>query len=278
MAEWRRFERLLALFLLALGLGFALWHLEFLDGRRWSRALGNLGPFAGSFLPPDFSTAGELGTALLETLEMAFVGTLIGFLISLPLAVLGARNLFPVWVTAPVRLLLSVVRTVPSLVWALIFVVMVGLGPLAGTLGLALYTVGYLGKLYYEAFEGVDREVLEAVRATGASRWQRIRWAVFPEAMNPLLSQALFMLEYNVRASAILGFVGAGGIGFYMLGYVQLLQFHRLTAAILLTLVLVLALDLLSAVLRRRYLGDAPGAGPGGTFILWKKPLNPQAR
>jgi phosphonate transport system permease protein len=278
MATPRRFEKPLALFLLALALGFTLWHLEFLDARRWSRSLGNIGLFLGSFFPPDFSTSGELGLALLETLEMAFVGTLLGFALSQPLAVLAARNLFPPWVTAPARLFLSIVRTVPSLVWALIFVVMFGLGPLAGTIGLAVYTVGYLGKLYYEAFEGVDREVMEAVRATGASRWQRIRWAVIPESMNALMSQALFMLEYNVRASAILGFVGAGGIGFYMLGYVQLLQFHRLTAAILLTLALVLALDILSALLRRRYLGDDAAPGPGGTFILWRKPLNPQAR
>jgi len=161
---------------------------------------------------------------------------------------------------------------VPSLLWALIFVVAVGLGPLPGTMALAVYTVGYLGKLYYEAFEGVDREVLEAVRATGASRWQRIRWAVLPESMNALLSQALFMLEYNVRASAILGFVGAGGIGFYMVGYLQVLQFRRVTAAILLTLALVLALDGLSAVVRRLFLHES--AGTGGRFTLWRNPLS----
>jgi phosphonate transport system permease protein len=139
-------------------------------------------------------------------------------------------------------------------VWAILFVIMVGLGPLAGTLGIAIYTVGFLGKLYAEAFEAADPEVVEAVRGVGASKAQLARFVLWPEAANSLLSQLMFMVEYNIRASAILGFVGAGGIGFYIQVYVQTLQYERLAALLLVTLALVLLLDVLSAWVRERYL------------------------
>ncbi|HLB72030.1 MAG TPA: ABC transporter permease subunit, partial [Candidatus Methanoperedens sp.] len=119
---------------------------------------------------------------------------------------------------------------------------------------LAIYSVGYLSKLYYEAFEAVYQEVIEAVRATGISRLKEIRFVVLPESMNHILSQLFFMFEYNVRSSAILGFVGAGGIGFYMISYIQLFQYQRLTTAVLLTLAVVLVIDLASARIRDRFL------------------------
>ncbi len=155
-------------------------------------------------------------------------------------------------VAAGVRLLLALVRTIPALLWAIVFVVAVGLGPAAGTLGVTMYTLGYLGKLYAEAFDGVDPEVLEAVRGTGLGRLQLARYAILPEAANVLVSQLLFMFEYNVRASSILGFVGAGGIGYYLMGYLQTLRYESLTAALLATLVVVVAIDRASAMLRAR--------------------------
>ncbi len=257
MPPW---ERPVALGLLALVLGVALFRVEFFAVDRWGRAGGNLTSFIAGFWPPDFVPAGELGLALLETLAMALVGTCFGAALALPLGVLAARNLFRPATTGVARFVLSTVRTIPSLVWALVFVVAVGLGPLPGALALTVYTLGYLGKLFAEAFEGVDPEVHEAVAATGASRWQVIRWAVVPEAMNSVLSQGLFMFEYNVRSSAILGFVGAGGIGFYMMQYFAVLAYNALCAAVLLMLVLVLALDAVSGAVRRRYLGTAGGS------------------
>jgi phosphonate transport system permease protein len=157
-------------------------------------------------------------------------------------------------VTGPIKLLLAAVRTVPSLFWGIVFVVAVGLGPAAGALGVALYSLGYLGKLLYETFEGVDPEVLEAVRSVGASPGQLARYALLPEAANGVLAQLLFMFEYNVRASSIMGFVGAGGIGFYLLGYIQLLRYDLLLTALLVTLAVVIAIDRVSAVVRRLYL------------------------
>ena len=239
---------------LALLLLLALGQLGFFDASRLSRGASNLALFARGMVPPDLEILPLAGKALLETVQMAFAGTLLGFLLSLPLGILGTRTLFPRAVVLCVRLLLAVIRTVPSLLWAILLVIIVGLGPLAGTLALAFYTVGYLGKLQAEVFDGVDPEILEAVRGAGAGRLQLARYVIWPESANSILSQLLFMLDYNVRASSILGFVGAGGIGFYMYTYVNSLDYQRLSTLLLLILALVLVMDVASAWLRRRYL------------------------
>jgi phosphonate transport system permease protein len=129
-----------------------------------------------------------------------------------------------------------------------------------------MYSVGYLGKLLYEAFDGTDTEVLEAVRGVGGNRAQLLAFAVLPESANAVISQLLFMFEYNVRASSIMGFVGAGGIGFYLLGYLQLLQYQNLMTALLLTFVVVMAIDYLSQRLRSLIL--APSAAPRRAPLL----------
>ena len=221
-----------------------------LDVTVWVNGIDNLRVFAGDLLPPDWAVMDTLLDAMLETIQIAFVGTLLGLAFSIPLAVFGTRTLFGPMVTVPARLVVGAIRTVPSLLWGVIFVVGFGLGPAAGALGVALYSVGYLGKLYYESFEAVDPEVLEAVRGAGANRPQLIVFAVLPESANALVSHLLFMFEYNIRASSIMGFVGAGGIGFYMLGYLQLLQYDRLMTALFLTFIVVMAVDYLSARLR----------------------------
>ena len=224
-----------------------------LDPAELSRGFRNTGIFLRGLFPPNFEILSILLGAMMETLQIALVGTSLGFLAALPLALLGTSTLFVPLVTSPLKLVLGVVRTIPCLLWALIFVVAFGLGPTSGALGIAAYTLGYLGKLFYETFEGVDREVIEAVRSGGCNRFQLMRYVLLPESANTILSQLLFAFEYNVRASSILGFVGAGGIGFYMLGYVQLLQYQNLMTALLLTLAVVLIIDRLSLHLRRRF-------------------------
>jgi phosphonate transport system permease protein len=240
--------------LVALIVVVLLADIGFFDLERLSRGLENLGTFSKDTVPPDFAVVPDLVDPLLETLEMAVAGTLLGFIFSVPLGLIGARNISPLPTVAVARLVVAITRTIPTLVWAILFVIMVGLGPLAGTLGIAIYTVGFLGKLYAEAFEAADPEVVEAVRGVGASKAQLARFVLWPEAANSLLSQLMFMVEYNIRASAILGFVGAGGIGFYIQVYVQTLQYERLAALLLVTLALVLLLDVLSAWVRERYL------------------------
>ena len=249
----------LALALLALA---AMADIGFFDRSALTRGFSNTAEFLRDLFPPDPRVLPSLARGMVETLQIAYVGTLIGFALALPAAVLATRTVFGPHVTAPVRFLLVVIRTIPSLLWALVFVVAFGLGPLAGTFAVAFYTLGYLGKLLFEAFEGVDAEVLEAVRSVGCNRAQLVRFALLPEASNHVVSQLLFIFEYNVRASTIIGFVGAGGIGFYISGYVQLLQYRNLLTALLVTLVVVLVIEQASARARRIFLPPANAARP----------------
>lgn len=235
--------------LLALAL---MGRVGFLDAGRLADAGGRLAEFSRDLFPPDLQAAGLLSRAMLETIEIAFLGTLLGFVFSLPLAFWADRALFGPAVSGASRAFFGAVRTVPSILFGVVFVVAFGLGPAAGTAAVALYTVGYLAKLFSEAFEDVDEEVIQAVKSTGAGRLQVFWFAVLPESANAILSQLLFMFEYNIRASTILGFVGAGGIGYYMLGYVQMLQYPKLMTAVLMTFAVVMALDFLSSRLRSK--------------------------
>ncbi|MEM1937505.1 MAG: phosphonate ABC transporter, permease protein PhnE [Candidatus Caldarchaeum sp.] len=234
-------------------------NLGFADLGRLGRGVSNLGSLVAEMLPPDLGVASEVAAALAETIQIAFVGTVIGFLLSMPFSALALRNIFPSPLTTTVRSLLGIVRTIPALFWAVLFVIAVGLGPFAGTLAVAVYSFGYLSKLYYEAFEAVDAEVLDALRVTGASRILLVRHAVLPESMNTIVSQLLFMFEYNIRSSAVLGFVGAGGVGFLMVSYIESLRYSSLTTVLVFTLATVIAIDIVSGYVRRRFL---PGFRP----------------
>tara|TARA_B100000767_G_scaffold84246_1_gene81033 strand:+ start:202 stop:1107 length:906 start_codon:yes stop_codon:yes gene_type:complete len=187
---------------------------------------------------------------ILETLKMAFVATILGFLGAIFLSPLAAKNLVSPWIYLPIRMILAVTRSLPSIIWAIIFVVMVGLGPLAGVLAMTFYTIGYLGKLQYEEMEGVGNSPLEAARAMGLSHPEIVTNVVIPESSNNLLSQLLFMFEYNVRHGSILGLVGAGGIGYYINFYRNLFDYQNVMAFLIVILVVVLIIDLISMYLR----------------------------
>jgi phosphonate transport system permease protein len=253
-------SRLLLAALLLVLVG-ALQNLGLLNLELLARGAGNIVVFSASLFPPNTAVLERVAWAILETLQIAYVGTALGALLALPLAFLATGTLFGPAVTMPTRFLLAFVRTIPALLWGIVFVVALGLGPAAGAMGIGLYTLGYLGKLFYEIFEGVDPEVLEAVRGVGCNRLQLARFAVLPESANGILAQLLFMFEYNVRASSIMGFVGAGGIGYYMLGYIQLLRYDALMTAILVTLAVVLLIDWLSRRVRSLFIIQVAGAG-----------------
>ena len=187
---------------------------------------------------------------MLETVKMAFVATVLGFSIAILLSPLAARNLAPLWIAVPTRILLAATRSLPSIIWAIIFVVLFGLGPLAGVLAMTFYTIGYLGKFQYEEMEGMRNDPLEASRAMGLSRTEIAVNVVIPESSNSLLSQLLFMFEYNVRHGTVLGLVGAGGIGYYLQYYMGLLLYHQVMAFLVVIFVVVIAIDLLSMLLR----------------------------
>ena len=196
-------------------------------------------------------------TALLsmfETLQMAFIGTVVGVAIALPLSMFAARNLNSKWVYAPVRAILAAVRTFPSILWAILFVIMVGLGPFAGILAIIMYTIGFVAKLQYESIETVDVEPMDAVSSIGVSKWQLIRYVVLPESAPHLLSQILYMFEYNVRQSSILGLVGAGGIGFYIINYIKFFEYGKAAVFMLVVLAVVLVIDWVSVKIRDKYI------------------------
>ena len=194
---------------------------------------------------------------IVETLKIAFVATGFGFVLSLPIAVLASRNLYRDEVAIPFRLLLSAMRTLPSIIWAILFVIIIGLGPVAGVLAMTFYTIGYLGKLQYETIEGLSSEPLDAARAMGLKNSEVAIRVVIPECANNLISQILFMFEYNVRHGSVIGIVGAGGIGYYISTYLKFLQYDKVIALLIVLFIVVVIIDLLSIKARSYFVDDA---------------------
>lgn len=205
--------------------------------------------------PPDFSGPADLAMATLVTVEVAFLGTLAATIISLPLALLAARNLTPHPVVyAGVRSLVMVCRAVPDFVFALMFVAALGLGPLPGVLGLAIHSVGMLGKVYAERIEEIDPGPAEALSAVGGRELQVVRLAVLPEVVPSLVANTLYRFDINIRSSIILGIVGAGGIGYELVTALQSLAYERAAAVMVVVLVLVVVVEAMSNQIRKRYL------------------------
>jgi phosphonate ABC transporter permease subunit PhnE len=193
----------------------------------------------------------DLGRSLLDTLRMAVLGTVFATLAALPLAALAARNITPAWLGWPIRAALNLWRSIPSIVWALLFVAAVGLGAMAGVLALTAYSVGYLTKFFYENLEGAETSAAGALAELGASGAQRFVHAVWPVALPALAGSTLFMLEYNVRAASVLGLVGAGGIGHDLKLAVDWSNWHTTGAILLLLAFAVILVDSFSAWARR---------------------------
>ncbi len=192
--------------------------------------------------------------AMFETIQMAFIGTVVGVAIALPLSMLAARNLNNKYVYAPTRALLAATRTFPSILWALLFVIMVGLGPFAGVLSIIMYTIGFIAKLQYEVIETIDSDPMDAINSIGVSKFQLIRNVVIPESASHLLSQMLYMFDYNVRQTSILGLVGAGGIGFYIINYIKFFEYGKAAIFMIVVLVTVLIIDWISVKIRDKYI------------------------
>ncbi len=195
--------------------------------------------------------------SMLETIEMAFIGTVVGVVIALPLSLLAARNLNNKLIYVPLRAILAAARTFPSILWAILFVIMVGLGPFAGVLAIIMYTIGFIAKLQYESIEAVDSDPVEAVNSIGVSKWQLIRHVVIPESAPHLISQVLYMFDYNVRQTSILGLVGAGGIGFYIINYIKFFEYGKAAVFMLVVLITVLIIDFVSVKIRDKYIVKA---------------------
>lgn len=195
----------------------------------------------------------EIVTAIIETVQMAIVGTTGGILLSLPFGLLAARNTSPhPWIYQTTRMLLNANRAIPEIVFALIFVAAVGLGPFGGVLALAVGSIGSLGKLYAESIESIDPQQVLAVQATGANRFLSFIYSVVPQALPVMTSYSLLLFESNVRSATILGLVGAGGVGFTINKYLALFQYQKLLGAMILIIITVTMIDRISDRIRKR--------------------------
>jgi phosphonate transport system permease protein len=213
----------------------------------------NLVGFLERFFPPNFTDWRLIGEALIETFQIAVIATLISVLVSLPVAMAASLNIAPGWVVRVARFLLVCVRSIPGLIWALIAVAVCGANPLAGVVGLAIYSVGYLGKFFSDSFESIDSGVADGLRATGADAVQRFQYGIWPHAKPLVWSQTLWMLEYNIRSASIIGYVGAGGIGVWLQTYQELSRWDRFCAVLLCILAVVLVLDYAGERIRKQF-------------------------
>ena len=205
---------------------------------------------AGAF-PPDFSGPADLARRAAETVAIATLGTTVAAVLALPLTLFATRPVAPVrWLYHPARGLLDALRGVDGFVFALIFVAAVGLGPFAGMLGIALHSAGSIAKLWSEALEAADLAPVEAALSAGATRTQAALVVLLPETLPQTASVVLYVWEFNIRASTVLGLVGAGGVGQELKNAVDLLDFARVLAILIVIVALVLTADRLSARLR----------------------------
>lgn len=226
---------------------------------RLANSIGRLFEFLLQLLiMPDWSYVPQLAGKMLETLEMTFLATMIALVISFFLGGLAAKNSSPHPVIAHLtRFVLGLIRALPELVWALVFVSAVGLGPLPGVMALALVTVGFMAKFFAESLEVIDIKQVEGVQAHGAG-WLQIRtFAMLPQALPDFVGTVMYILDHNLRAAALLGMVGAGGIGYDLVIAMRLFQYDRLLLIVLSIYLIVTLLDRLSEYFRSRLIKGA---------------------
>lgn len=224
-----------------------------LTPERLNGAVPRLGRFLSQAIPPDLSRLPQVLEATVETFEMALVGTAIGAVVSLPIALLAARNTTPnIVVYGVARAIISFMRAVPDLVWGLVFIVTVGLGPAAGILAIAVDTVGFCGRFFAERVEEIEPGPLEALRSTGASEPAVIAGAILPAGMPSFVATTLFSLEGATRSAVVLGLVGAGGIGIELSTSMTLLRYDEAATIIVVIFLVVISVERFSAAIRRR--------------------------
>jgi phosphonate transport system permease protein len=207
---------------------------------------------------PDLSYLSNAVPAMIESIQMAWIGTIIGAVISLPLGFLGARNISSGPVSGVIRQVLNAIRAFPEIILAIaIFIPIAGLGAVAGTLAIGVHSAGTLGKLTAEAIEGIDPGPVEAARATGGRGLQVQRWGVLPQVLPELVGFWLYRFEINIRAGAVLGVVGAGGIGFLLDQTIKFGRWPQAGTAILVVVVATIMVDTISGSVRRRIIEGA---------------------
>lgn len=214
----------------------------------------NIGTYAKDFFPPDFRDWRIYGKEMVVTLHIALWGTVLAIIAAVPMGLMCSANLAPIWLHQPLRRLMDACRAINEMVFAMLFIVAVGLGPFAGVLALAIHTTGSLAKLFSEAVEAIDPRPVEGIRATGAHKLVEIAYGVIPQVMPLWLSFALYRFESNVRSASVVGMVGAGGIGAVLFEVIRSFQYAQTCAVLIILAVSVTLIDLLSATLRKRFI------------------------
>ena len=221
--------------------------------------IGRLGQFAVVMLPPNFGTFEKLShymEGLAQTLAIAFLGTLLAAVLALPFGFLAARNVIPnIFAHFAVRRVLDTLRAIDTLIWALIWINVVGLGPFAGVLAIMTSDFGAFGKLFSEAVEATDSKAVEGIVSTGGGRLHGVRFGLLPQVLPVFLSQVLYFFESNTRSATIIGIVGAGGIGASLYEEIQVNEWQRVAFLVLMILITVALIDLVSTRLRSAIIG-----------------------
>jgi len=238
-----------------------LWGVSGLDigADALRRAPGNIWTIIELSVPPDFAAVidrGALGKVF-ESVYIAWTGTVIAAVLSLPLAFLASNNVVPAWIRVIIRQLFIVIRAFPELILATIFLAVVGLGPWAGALAIGFSSVGTLGKWSSESIEEVTGGPVEAIQASGGGWLSGVRWGLLPQVFPTIVAHWLFRFEINVRASAIFGLIGAGGIGGEIQSQVQFRNWQNVSAVLIMVVVMVLTIDAISGAVRRRILSGS---------------------
>ncbi|MDD2545174.1 MAG: phosphonate ABC transporter, permease protein PhnE [Burkholderiaceae bacterium] len=215
------------------------------------RDSGNMATYAAEFFPPNFGQWPLYVQEMLVTLQIALWGTALAVLTAVPLALLASANIVPAWVYQPVRRVLDAFRAINEMVFAMLFVVAVGLGPFAGVLALWIHTSGTLAKLFSEAVEAIDPQPVEGIRSTGASALHEIIYGVIPQVMPLWISFTLYRFEANVRSASVVGMVGAGGIGVVLWEIIRGFQYAETCAVMLIIVLTVSLIDVVSARIRK---------------------------
>jgi len=212
----------------------------------------NIATYAADFFPPDFRDWRIYAKEIVVTVQIAIWGTVLAVVAAVPLGLACAANLSPAWVHQPLRRIMDACRAINEMVFAMLFIVAVGLGPFAGVLALAVHTTGTLAKLFSEAVEAIDPRPVEGIRATGAHKLVEIAYGVLPQVMPLWLSYTMYRFESNVRSASVVGMVGAGGIGVVLYEVIRGFQYAQTCAVLILLVACVTLIDLASAWLRKR--------------------------
>ena len=215
------------------------------------RDSGNMATYVADFFPPNFGQWRMYLQEMIVTLQIALWGTALAVVFAVPLGLLSSANIAPAWVRQPVRRVMDAARAINEMVFAMLFIVAVGLGPFAGVLALFVHTTGVLAKLFSEAVESIDAQPIEGIRATGANALEEIVYGVIPQVLPLWISYSLYRFESNVRSASVVGMVGAGGIGVILWEIIRGFQYAETCAVMIIIIVTVTVIDLISARIRK---------------------------